>query len=408
MNERKMKIWNRIFRDLKIIFWGGFLLFMSLIGLLWFLRPDTSVIEKRTLTPFPDLTLRSFCDGSFFEKIDIWYADTYPLREKLIAGNHIMENLYGIRTTQLIKDGTVSELGELQGAVYITNHCGYGVYYFVPENANAFAHTMNEIHANIGDKVNLYLMICPISSGIMLDQAVLDDMGCSDQKEALAYIDARLDKDIHSISIYDTLKEHNAEYIYFHTDHHWTALGAYYAYVEFCKEKGIMPHNYRDYDTIELPNFLGSYYTSANRPQTLHDNPDTVIAYLPKGTNTMTVTTQDDTTIPWEIVRDISVDPNATALYSAFAGGDNPFSCAHNETITDGSAILIVKDSYGNALIPWLVDHYEYIYWIDARYGNTTVSEMIAEFGIQDVLWQTSIYNATAKTLLDQYTAIGQ
>lgn len=44
---------------------------------------------------------------------------------------------------------------------------------------------------------------------------------------------------VKTVDIFDTLKEHNDEYIYFRSDHHWTADGAFYAYEEFCKTKGI-------------------------------------------------------------------------------------------------------------------------------------------------------------------------
>lgn len=85
------------------------------------------------------------------------------------------------------------------------------------------------------------------------------------------------------------MKLHNAEYIYFHTDHLWTALGAYYAYQVFC----IQPHDYKDYETMEFPGFLGTFYSSSNQSPALTANPDTVVAYLPKGTNTISQMVQD-------------------------------------------------------------------------------------------------------------------
>ncbi|MCF0121498.1 MAG: hypothetical protein HUJ65_07660, partial [Oscillospiraceae bacterium] len=63
-------------RAVKIIAFALALLIIAFIGLLWFARPDTSVIEKRTLTKFPTLTWSSFWDGSFFKGVDTWYADT--------------------------------------------------------------------------------------------------------------------------------------------------------------------------------------------------------------------------------------------------------------------------------------------------------------------------------------------
>ncbi len=439
MPKEERKKWNGLIRGVKVLCFGGMLTVMCVIGLLWFLRPETSVVEKRSLTRFPDFTWSSFWDGSFFKGIDTWYADTYPLREGLIAGSQAMAERYGLRKDQIVgetitadeipddpnalaaepvsqfqeepdtplEDGTVTELGELQGQIYITNNSGYGLYYFSQEGADAFASMMNQVYANVKDQVNLYVMICPISAGVMLDQSVLDDMKCSNERDAIEYVYGRMEEGIHTVSAFDRLKKHNAEYIYFHTDHHWTALGAYYAYVEFCKEKGLAAHKVEDYETLTLPGFLGTFYSSSNNSPALRDNPDTVIGYLPKGTNTMMMSDKEGNMNQWKIVNDVSSYPKSE-LYAAFAGGDKAFSYAHNETITDGSAVMVVKDSFGNAFIPWLVDHYEYVYWVDVRYTSNTISQMVADYGVTDVIYQCQIYNATTKNLLSKYAAIGK
>lgn len=440
MNKRERKRWNGILRSVKVLAFGGTLAVLCVIGLLWFLRPETSVLEKRDLTAFPSLSWSSFWDGSFFHELDTWYADTYPLREGLIAGSQAMEARYGLRRDQIVgenmvadaiptegdpaapaepvslfeeepevalADGTVTELGELQGQIYITNNCGYGLYYFNQEGADGFAATMNQVYNNVKDKVNLYVLVCPISAGVMLDQSVLEDMKCSDEQQAIDYMYQRMDPGIHTIAAFDRLKKHNAEYIYFHTDHHWTALGAYYAYMEFCKEKGIAAHKLEDYETVEFPGFLGTFYANSRNSPALAANPDTVVGYLPKGTNTMMMTDKEGNLNQWKIVNDVSSYPKSE-LYAAFAGGDKAFSYAHNESLTDGSAVMVVKDSYGNALIPWLVDHYEYVYWVDVRYTSNTISQMVADYGIQDVIYQSQIYNASTNKLLAKYAAIGQ
>lgn len=435
ITKSKRKQANGLIRGVKILAFGLVLAVMGFIGLMWFLRPDTSVIEKRTLTEFPFITWSSFWDGSFFKAVDTWYADTYPLREGLISGSQSLENHYGLRSDQIVgealvaddipdpdaageevqaaepeevlPDGTVTEIGEMQGQIYITNNCGYGLYYFTQSPADKFAATMNQIYANVKDKVNLYVMICPISAGVMLDQAVLDDMGCSSEKDAIDYIYGKMDPGIHTVSAFDNLKKHNAEYIYFHTDHHWTALGAYYAYQAFCQEKGIEAHNIADYETMEFPGFLGTFCSSSNNSPALQSNPDTVVAYIPKGTNAMTMHYTNGSVVDWFIVNDVSGYAKSE-LYATFVGGDRPFSYAHNPAITDGSAVMVIKDSYGNAFIPWLVDHYEYIYWVDARYTSNTISQMVRDYNVQDVIYEVQIYNSSTDNMLGKYAAIGQ
>ena len=219
---------NARVRYLKILVFAGTMLVMSVIGLLWFLRPTTSTVEKRNLTPFPAFSWESFWDGSFLNDINTWYADTYPLREGLISANQTLQDHYGLRGNQIVggamtadaipdpaamtpapsskanasstpipepetspeaqpENSPGAELGEMQGSIYITDNAGYGLYYFTQDGADAYVKTMNQVYENVKDKVNLYVMITPISAGIMLDQAVLDDMGCSNGGDASIY-----------------------------------------------------------------------------------------------------------------------------------------------------------------------------------------------------------------------------
>lgn len=430
---RRIKLW---------VFAAAMLLF-SVIGLMWFLRPTVSTVEKRNLTPFPAFSWARLWDGSYMADLDTWYADTYPLREGMIRANQSLQAHYGLRGDQIVgenvtadaipdpaamtpqpttsaapantpeptpeaaQDGTVKDLGEMQGNIYITGNAGYGLYYFSQSGADAYVSAMNQVYQNVKDKVNLYVMIAPISASVMLDDAVLADLGGSNEGDAISYVYSQLDPGIHTVSVYDNLRAHNSEYLYFHTDHHWTQLGAYYAYEMFCKEKGITPHKPEEFETLELPGFLGTFYSSSDQSPALAANPDTVIAYIPKGTNDMTMTSQDGVTYDWKIINDVSDYPQSE-YYAAFAGGDQPYSYAHNPDLTDGSAVLLVKDSYGNAFLPWLVDHYEHIYWIDCRYTTNTISQMVEDHGVQDVIYECSIYNGTSDLMLDYYTAIGK
>ena len=183
MDKAQRKKINGLVRGIKILGFGLMLAVMGFIGLLWFARPDTSVVEKRDLAEFPELSWSAFWDGSYFKDIDTWYADTFPLREGLISGSQTMEHLYGIRSDQIVgetmtaddipdpdasgeevqaaepeeilPDGTVKEIGEMQGQIYITGNSGYGLYYFTQPAADKFAATMNQVYANVKDKVNM-------------------------------------------------------------------------------------------------------------------------------------------------------------------------------------------------------------------------------------------------------------
>ena len=408
---------------------------MMSIGFMLHLRPEVSETEKRTLAKFPQISAIGLWDGTYFRDISKWYADTYPLREEMISLKSSLENLYGNRNEQIIfaaapkepqtsdseetappqekqeeenlPDGTVRNTGEICQGIYIVNNRGYELYTFLEDLNLNFIATMNKIYERISPKVNMYVMMVPTAAGVMIDDNIMLSMSLSSQTAAIDYINERLDPGIKKVDTIHILKKHNAEYIYFGTDHHWTARGAYYAYVSFCRAKGIEPHDINDYESVSYPGFLGTLYAFSKKSPALAANPDTVVAYIPKGTNRMTVFENVGKGGECNIINDLS-SGHPSALYSTFVMGDHPFSYAHNETIKDGSAVLLIKDSMGNALVPWLVDHYEHIYWADARYINSTISRLVAAYNIKDVIFEVGIYNGAKPDMHKRYDEIGR
>lgn len=265
--------------------------------------------------------------------------------------------------------GDVHTKAYKSGTVYISAGCGYGGYWFGEANSTRYCEAVSKVARALEGKAEVYCLICPISAGIMLSDEVREDLGLSDENKAMSWMYEHMDPLVKPVPVYGALKRHNDENIYFHTDHHWTALGAYYAYREFCAQKGIRPHELTDFETYTYEGYLGSFINYSNGNAELKANPDTLTAYIPNGTNEMTTYMPQNggySKYSWPIVKDVS-GYNKGSYYLGFVAGDQPWNYAHNETVTDGSAVLVVKDSYGNAFIPFLVDHYEHIYWIDYR-----------------------------------------
>ena len=178
-----------------------------------------------------------------------------------------------------------------------------------------------------------------------------------------------------NIDIYDVLAAHTDEYIYFRTDHHWTGLGAYYAYTAWAQEKGVDAHALEEYEQVTFPGFTGSYYTET-QAAAMEANPDTVIAYKPLTCDRMTFTDTDGNTLNWPIINDVS-GYRSTQKYSCFAAGDQPFSYIENPNVANGQACILVKESYADAFVPYLTDHYQFIYWFDYREYNGNITEYI-------------------------------
>ena len=208
---------------------------------------------------------------------------------------------------------------------------------------------------------------------------------------------------VKSVALYDALLAHRTEYIYFRTDHHWTATGAYYAYEQFCKAKGITPTPMSSYKVDEYDGFLGTFYRDSNQNTTMGANPDKVVAYHPLSTEaTLDYGDSENANLTrGKIIYDESTAP-ASLKYGAFITGDNAYSVINNPDVTDGSSCIVVKESFGNAFVPFLTDHYQTIYVLDYRYWKGSISQFAQSKGVQDVLFVNNL-SAIRSTVLVGY-----
>ena len=354
-----------------------------IIGSMTFLRPTISEIENRKLATFPKFTMSSFLSGEYFSQISLWYSDTFPFREQAIQLSQRFQSLYGIITEEKViehvkpqENGTLAE--EIQHQVFKKLHYKDGkVYQEYDWNlnaANAYIQVINRASQQLKE-TKIYSMLIPTS----------------DLSQNSEYYDDNFDSVV-SVPVFQVLKEHQDEYIYFHTDHHWTALGAYYAYEAFCDLKGMKAHSLSDYEKIRVDSFVGSYRSQF--PE-LKEFPDFIDAYVPLSTNVW----KDKSGRSYPIVKERSG-------YSTFMAGDVPYLEIENPKIQDGSSCLILKESYANSLIPFLVDHYERVYVLDFRYTNENVVDFCQQHSIDDLLIVNSLQIIANEKIVEKYESI--
>lgn len=287
-------------------------------------------------------------------------------------------------------DGSkAAQAGETLGTIFIAGGNAYNYYAFSQRTSDEYINLVNDMADQLEGKAAVYDMIVPTSIDITLDDATRNSITSSNQQKAILYMYSRLSSKVGKTYVYDVLKEHRNEYIYFDTDHHWTADGAYYAYTTFMKQLGKSPASLDRFQRIEFSGFKGSFYTQSGI-SALADNPDMVVAYKPLSTNHIKFYNRTYDLTDYNIITDVS-GWNATSKYSTFIGGDNPFSMINNPDIHDGSSILVIKESYGNAFVPFLTESYENVYVIDYRYYTGTVSRIVDEYGVDTVLFLNNI-----------------
>ena len=288
-------------------------------------------------------------------------------------------------------------------AVYRVGDTGYEMYSYVDSTAKKYADNVNAVADALAGKANVYMLPIPLSSGISLPDELYGKDVFGDQKDAEQKIISYMNGNVKSVALYDALLAHRTEYVYFRTDHHWTATGAYYAYEQFCKAKGITPTPISSYKVDEYDGFLGTFYRDSSQNATMGANPDKVVAYHPLSTEaTLDYGDSENASLTrGKIIYDES-DAPASLKYGAFITGDNAYSIINNPDVTNGSSCIVVKESFGNAFVPFLTDHYQTIYVLDYRYWKGSISQFAQSKGVQDVLFVNNL-SAIRSTALVGY-----
>ncbi len=287
---------------------------------------------------------------------------------------------------------TTSDKPYQSGGVYVVGSAGYEMYNYVGSLAEKYQSTVNAVADSLSGVSQVYAMAIPLSSGITLPDELFSDIPGSDQAQAEKDILAGMGQNVKTIPLHDVMMSHRTEYIYFRTDHHWTALGAYYAYVQFCTAKGITPHNLSDYEVSQFPGFLGSFYNDGGKPDAMKNDPDTVNAYHPvSATASMKYGDNENSTLTGgQVIFDEST-ASASLKYGTFIMGDNPFTVIENPEVSNGESCIVVKESFGNAFVPFLVDHYQTVYVVDYRYYSGSVTQLARDKGVEDVLFVNNL-----------------
>lgn len=282
-------------------------------------------------------------------------------------------------------DGTTNVIqGEMFNSVFIINNAAYDYYTFSQKYADMYIEMVNSLGTALKGSAKLYSMIVPTSIDISLNDATRNSLSSSNQRKAILYMYSRMNKNVKKTFIFDELHAHRKEYLYFRTDHHWTATGAYYAYSTFITQLGQTPHKLSEYEAVSYDGFTGSF-CSQKGGEALSKVPDKLVSYKPLATNSMKLLNRSGQFVEYNIITNVKGWKSST-LYSTFIGGDNPYSEINNPDIADGSSCLVIKESFGNAFVPFLTDHFENVYIIDYRYYSGTVSKLVKEKNIDTVL----------------------
>lgn len=346
-----------------------FIVAVFFITILNFVAPDRefSNRENRLLQLTPSISGETIADGTFMKKFESYLSDQFAFRDFYMRIRSFSELTLGSRESNGVYYGSNGYLFEKTAS--------FGVH----DNEN------REAVSNFAKKhegINMYMMIVPNSVWVMSEK-LPKFAPVENQREQIEQW-ANSVTDVNFIDICDKMRGHQDEYIYYRTDHHWTTLGAKYAFESFAEVAEIeyFLDNYKEY-TVKT-DFSGTLESKSG--YMVED--DTINVYIPSQIEKVIVTDSDTGKVSPSLYD--STKLSSSEPYAVFLGGNSGMK--EIETMSDsGRNILIFKDSYANCFIPFLTPYFSNIYVVDPRYYYGDVEKIMTDKNITDVLF---LYNA--------------
>lgn len=352
---------------------GAFLAIFLLLCLLAFALVNAlardreySPAENRKLAQLPKFSLSALTDGSYFAAWEDYLADQFVGRDTWITLNLQASRLLGAKEA---------------GGVYL---CADD-YLMEPPAApdeEALKRNLDAINAFAARHENLQLCMSVVpNAACVMAEKLPANAPVRDQRQDIQDIAARV-QGVSFLNVTDALTQHADEAIYYRTDHHWTSLGAYYAFSDMAAGLGIEQPS-EEYDVFPVTDsFEGTLASKSG----CHAVTDVIELYVPKTDIEYCVTVDGERTATMYDREKLEEKDQ----YAVFLGG-NDARVDITTTAETGRTLLIFKDSYANCFLQFLLPYYDRIILLDARYYYGDADSVISREGVTDVLF---LYNA--------------
>ena len=373
--KRRRNSRNKRAKSRKLWMARMFLILLFLICLLNIVWPSREFSEKenRMLEQKPELTLSGIESGRFMEQYESYQSDQIAGRDlwvqlktrvDLLMGKRESNGVYKGKSKYLMED--IKTPNQEQMEHNLASMCSFQEAY--PD-------------------IPMYMMLGPNAANVLSDK--LPSFAVTrDQDKDFAEIQKALKGHLTWVDVSSAMKDHKSENIYYHTDHHWTSLGAKYGYealaealqLDTSKEVELKPYAVSD-------SFNGTLSATSGY-ETGYEEP--MYVYLPK----------EEGTGPEVVVSYVEEQEKKATLYDTsklkekdkyamFLGGNSGLIDIRT-TADSTDRLLIVKDSYANSLVPFLTPYYREIFMVDPRYYYGDIHEIMENNKITSVLF---LYN---------------
>lgn len=337
-----------------------FCLLLAVSALIGLLMPDRyySEREKRTLTQKPKFTVANFISGEFSDELEKYLTDQVPLRDGWVTMKTYMELTIGKRESvgvYICKDKYLMD-----------KFTSYSKKQLVA-NAAALVDLQEKLAA---EGISMNTILVPMAAQVLTDKLP----AYAPVADYAAILQVLTDAGVDTTDVLSALVAHSSENIYYRTDHHWTSLGAYYAY---CAWRGIEPNVDEWTQEVLCDDFYGTTWNKVPLP---------------------TVPAEEITAWYKHINRSVSYNNGqyeTDSIYERkYLSGSDQYAVFLNsnqaQTVIEGSGksgkLLLIKDSYGNTFSQFPVEDYAEVHVLDLRFFKGDVTEYAKENGITDTL----------------------
>ena len=344
------------------------ILFLFLIINIIVPNKEKSVQENRMLATKPKFRLSSLISGDYDEKFEAYMDDQFVGRDmwrKLkvtvdrICGSRLENGVYIGRNGQLLEQIEVAD----------ENHLAANI-----KAIKSFSESQK--------KIPVRMMLVPDAANV-LNHSLPALAKPEDQTQMFSMVRKDLGDSVEWIDVSTELNKHKTEKIYYKTDHHWTTLGAFYAFQAAAPSLGIegdLSGKYVSYTVSDSFNGMLASKSGVNLGEK-----EQIDIYVP---------TEEDTDL---IIDYVDEGKRSTSLYDSsklkekdqytvFLGGNS--SLLDIRTVsTSTKRLLLVKDSFANSFIPFLTPYYREIVVVDPRYYSGTINDLMDSYRISEVLF---------------------
>jgi len=415
---------------------------------------DVKDTERRNLAEFPAFSLDMLRSGEYTKQIAVYFSDTVPFREKLTSAASRFNGVMGVNlnkvtiynyggsradnqdqgqdnantqppvttppppmlidnsetTAETVPETTAwdgvigeQEQTDIEAVADITNNgiiiydtTALMIYGGYKPAGTRYANVLGAYRDSLPNSVNIYNLVNPTSVEFLCPADYRRLNGS--QRDNINHIYQSLKAGITPVNAYSALAAHTDENIFLRTDHHWAPLGAYYAAEEFCKTAGVEFADLSEYEQVVIPGYVGTMYGYTNDSR-LKNNPEDFVYYKPLNTDySVTYYNFSDPSVPIE--SGLFFKQPVGSSYCVFLGGDEKITRIKT-SVGNGRKLAVFKDSFGNALIPFLTGSFDEIIVIDIRYFPYKAVDYLTQNDITDVLFANNIFAANTDSLIN-------